>query len=167
MLSINDRDEFHTLRLVGLESHPEAFATDDEDWRSAPQETIDAMLRQSGSTGDRPIWGAFGPHLVGVVGLRREPRPSTRHKASLWGLYVDPNHRRKGVGKELLAELLRHAESMSGLEQIRLVVTADNAAAIALFDRFGFRSYGKEERARLVNGRYYDQVYMCRFLYKI
>lgn len=97
----------------------------------------------------------------------REPRPSTRHKATLWGLYVDPNHRRQGVGKELLTELLRHAESMPGLEQIRLVVTADNAAAIALFERFGFRAYGMEERARLVNGTYYDQIYVCRFLSKI
>jgi RimJ/RimL family protein N-acetyltransferase len=163
-LDIHDHTAFRGLRLASLEAHPSAFATDDEDWRDAPPEKIEAMLDAGGPTGNLPILGAFSPQLVGMIGLRRETRPSVRHKASLWGMYVDPHHRRAGVATDLVRALLAHARSLPDLEQVRLVVESDNEAAISLFGRLGFEAYGVERRARLVTGTYYDQVYMCAFL---
>ena len=163
-LDVQDYTAFRALRLAGLEGDPQSFATDDDDWRDAPRATIEAMLEAGGPTGDLPIVGAFSSQLVGMAGLRRETRPSVRHKASLWGLYVDPRHRRTGVASNLVRALLAHARSLPDLEPIRLVVDADNVAAISLFEGLGFDAYGVERRARLVGSTYYDQLYMCVFL---
>ena len=164
LLDLADYDAFRALRASSLEAHPESYSTDAQDWRQAPREKVDAMLSAGGPTGDLPIFGAFRPDLIGMVGLRREQRPVLRHKASLWGLYVDPNHRRATVATQLMTAAIDHASSQSELELVRLVVDADNTAAIAVFERSGFERYGLEPRARLVDGAYHDQVYMCRFV---
>ena len=157
-LGVADYEEFKAIRGASLEAHPESYATNGEDWRNAPREKIEALLVAD----DAPIIGAFRPRLIGIVGLRREGRPSVRHKASLWGLYVDPGHRREGVATALVSSVLTLASSLPGLELVRLVVDADNAAAISVFARSGFEQYGLEPRARLAVGRYHDQLYMYR-----
>ena len=162
LLGVTDHDAFRALRASSLKAHPESYATDAEDWRLASREKIDAMLSAGGPAGDLPIFGAFRPDLIGMVGLRREERPMLRHKASLWGLYVEPDHRRAKVATQLVAAAIEHARSPAELELLRLVVDADNTAAIAVFERSGFERYGLEPRARFVDGDYHDQLYMCR-----
>lgn len=157
-LDLADYEEFRAIRGASLEAYPESYATDSRDWRNAPRETVEALL----AADDAPIVGAFDPRLIGVVGLRREGRPSVRHKASLWGLYVDPVRRREGVATALVSFVLQHASSLLGLELVRLVVDAENGAAISVFARAGFEQYGLEPRARLAAGRYHDQLYMYR-----
>lgn len=52
---------------------------------------------------------------------------------------VLPAFRRQGVAGELVAELLRRAE---GLSFVTLEVRASNAAAIALYEKYGFEPVG-------------------------
>lgn len=159
-LDVGDYDGFRRLRGEGLDAHPEAFATDGRDWRRAPRETVDALL----SLDERPVLGLFDTELVGIVGLGLEERPAVRHKASLWGLYVTPRARGRGAARRLVESAIEHAAGIPRIEMLRLVVDADNAAAIAVFERAGFERYGLEPRARRVGATYRDQLYMCRFL---
>ena len=102
--------------------------------------------------------------LVGVVGLSRETRAKSRHKAVVFGMFVAPEHRRRGVGTALLAYAIAEARAQQGLEQLVLTVTASNASARRLYARHGFRSFGVEPRAIRVDGRYFDKDHMILLL---
>lgn len=58
-------------------------------------------------------------------------------EAEILTIATAPEHRRKGIARALLADLLDRA-STRGVRQIFLDVAADNAPARALYDRAGF-----------------------------
>lgn len=57
-------------------------------------------------------------------------------------LDVDPEHRRRGVGRLLFAELLLRLQR-AGASAVRLEVDVRNAAAQAFYRSFGFRRLGR------------------------
>jgi ribosomal protein S18 acetylase RimI-like enzyme len=164
-LDRQDRESYFRLRLSGLESHPEAFATSAGEWRNASPEKIDALLLLSEENRE-PILGAFhsSAEMVGSVCLIPETREAVRHKASLAALYVEQNWQQKGIGMRLVAETLRLARERAELMLVRLVVDSENRIALQLFEKAGFFIYGREPQARRVGDRYYDQSYMLCFL---
>lgn len=58
---------------------------------------------------------------------------------------VDPHHRRRGLGRRVLLELLAEGRRL-GAERATLEVAADNQAALVLYDRCGFRTAGVRRR---------------------
>jgi ribosomal protein S18 acetylase RimI-like enzyme len=55
-------------------------------------------------------------------------------------MYVAPEARRRGIGMALLGTLERHVASR-GLDWLQIVVSPNNAPAIALYAKAGFRDY--------------------------
>lgn len=83
-----------------------------------------------------------------------------RHRASL-GVSVVQAHWGKGVGPAMLQALLE-AMRPTGIEQIELVVVAENRKAIALYRRFGFVEFGRHPHAfRYRDGSYADLLLMA------
>ena len=114
------------------------------------------------------VFGAFvANELAGIVGLAREPRAKNRHKGSVFGMYVAPEHGRGGIGTALLRRVIETAQ-LEGIEQLILTVTDSNVPARTLYERSGFRSFGVEPRAIRVNEGvvdvYYDKNHMILFL---
>jgi ribosomal-protein-alanine N-acetyltransferase len=62
--------------------------------------------------------------------------------ARLYSIAVDPRSGRTGVGSALMGACERYAAA-HGCNLLRLEVRADNAAAIALYERLGFRQFGQ------------------------
>ena len=54
--------------------------------------------------------------------------------------------------------------SKQGIEQILLVVSADQQPAKRLYESFGFKYYGREERAQKIGRQYIDQYLMVLYL---
>ncbi len=80
--------------------------------------------------------------------------------ADVWHLMniaVDPASRRQGIASALLSEMLERAGQD---EQYTLEVRPSNATAIALYERFGFRSSGTRRRYYRDTGE--DAVIMWR-----
>jgi [ribosomal protein S18]-alanine N-acetyltransferase len=75
----------------------------------------------------------------------------------LMNIAVDPSLRRRGVARALLAEMLERAGRD---REYTLEVRTSNAPAIALYERFGFRSAGTRPRYYRDNGE--DAVIMWR-----
>ncbi|MGB2710450.1 MAG: ribosomal protein S18-alanine N-acetyltransferase [Conexibacter sp.] len=73
---------------------------------------------------------------------------------------VDPRERRQRIASSLLEALLERVESGSDGVQLTLEVRPTNAAAIALYERFGFRSAGTRPRYYQDNGE--DALIMWR-----
>jgi ribosomal-protein-alanine N-acetyltransferase len=60
-------------------------------------------------------------------------------------LAIDPAYQRQGLGQAMLLALLVSAQQR-GLERATLEVRASNQAAIALYEKFGFREAGRRQR---------------------
>ena len=78
----------------------------------------------------------------------------------LMNIAVDPKVRRQGIAAALLTELLERIDDGSGSAQLTLEVRPTNGAAIALYERFGFRSAGTRPRYYQDNGE--DALIMWR-----
>jgi ribosomal protein S18 acetylase RimI-like enzyme len=156
----SDASAFQALRLAGLRECPSAFSSSYEEECGTPLATIEGRLAPDSG---RNLFGAFdGSQLVGMVSVGREDARKLRHKAFIRGMYVAASHRSKGVGKQLLEQALAFAESMQGLRQVTLAVTAGNAAALALYESLGFNVIGYERCALLLNGVLHDEMQMVR-----
>jgi ribosomal-protein-alanine N-acetyltransferase len=75
----------------------------------------------------------------------------------LMNIAVEPNARRRGTASELLAGMIDRAGEDA---QYTLEVRTSNAGAIALYERFGFRSAGTRRRYYQDTGE--DAVIMWR-----
>lgn len=149
VLRRNDAAICRVLRLEGLRLHPEAFGTSFEEEESRSEAEFAARIPESPPD---VLFGAFlnaDPEapLVGMAGLRVQSRLKERHKATLYGMYVNAAARGRGVARGLIDRIIAHARDTPGIEIIQLVVTTENAAARALYDSAGFVVYGIERRS--------------------
>lgn len=151
-----DAPAYRALRLRSLREHPEAFTSSFEEDTLAPL----AVAQKRLASADLKFWGAFdGDTLFGTIGLDAETRAKNRHKATVVGMYVAAEHAGRGAGRALLDGLLHEARA-SGLELLVLTVTEGNDGAARLYERVGFKSFGIEPRAILVDGRAYAKNHM-------
>jgi diaminopimelate decarboxylase len=100
--------------------------------------------------------------VVGNVYVQRERHPVTSHVATL-GIAVAAEYRGRGVGSALLSEGFRWAAGV-GVEKIVLSVYPQNAAAIALYRKFGFVEEGRLARQSHKSTGYEDEILMAAWL---
>jgi RimJ/RimL family protein N-acetyltransferase len=80
-----------------------------------------------------------GEHIGNLYLLGIEPDASS---AEFHIFIAEAAHRRSGHGRAALARALDIAFRELGLERVKLAVLQDNAAAIALYERAGFKRTG-------------------------
>jgi ribosomal protein S18 acetylase RimI-like enzyme len=159
-----DADVFQALRLAALRECPSAFASSYEEEH---QTQIAVVAESLVAKADRCMLGAWlGSELVGILGLQREEMRKLAHKAFIWGMYVAPGARRRGVGRQLIDQALVRARSMNGVRQVNLGVNATNAEAIALYEAAGFTKFGIERGFMLLDGELHDELHMVRNIEK-
>jgi putative acetyltransferase len=113
------------------------------------------------TSGVRLIVAELDGEVVAYAGLHPQQMPRVSHAASI-GISVADAHTGKGIGKALLAALIDLGENWLGLRRLELDVFVDNAAAIALYERFGFVREGVKQKAALSEGVFKDVVMMAR-----
>ena len=161
----DDADEFRRLRLRALKEHADAFGSSYETESAAPIEATAERLRRNAEAEDSFTLGAYwGSRLVGMVGFYQEAREKTRHRGSIWGMYVPSEEQGKGVGRALLTRAIELARALPGLEQVELQVVTRNTRAVGLYSSLGFETYGTEPRALFVDGEYLDEEHMVLLL---
>jgi ribosomal protein S18 acetylase RimI-like enzyme len=90
----------------------------------------------------------------------RDTSDKGRHKGNIYGVYVSPEYRGKGLGRALLSRILEMARNDSSLEQILIAVATTQEAAKKLYGSLGFVTYGVEPRALKVGEQYIDEELM-------
>ncbi|HDR7794439.1 TPA: GNAT family N-acetyltransferase [Bacillus luti] len=163
LLTKVDAKQYWELRLQALQINSEAFLTTYEEAirQEKPLERVASNLSSNSSF----TFGAFNKenHLVGVVTLLTEEKEVCKHKGHIVAMYVDAEHRRNSLARDLIRKAIERAREMK-LEQLNLGVVSTNEAAKRLYESIGFKTYGIEKRAFKKNGVYSDDEYMVLFL---
>jgi putative acetyltransferase len=99
--------------------------------------------------------------VVGHLGLETFFRPRRRHVGEI-GMAVRDDWQGRGVGTALMVAVLDLADNWFDLTRVELSVYTDNAAAVALYKKFGFEIEGTHRCYAFRNGEYVDAYSMAR-----
>lgn len=132
----DDWESYRGIRLEMLLEAPDAFwfthadevGLDERGWRRQVERAWLVQAREGGE-------------VLGSAGLGPHWEPDREATATLFGMYVTPRARGRGVGELLVGAVLDEARRQ-GREEVVLEVVEDNAPAIALYERCGFVATG-------------------------
>lgn len=99
--------------------------------------------------------------VLGQLSVEVFQNPRRRHVATI-GMGVKASERGTGVGSMLLKAAIDFCERWVDVSRIELEVYTDNAAAIALYRKFGFEIEGTCRRYAFRDGQYVDAHVMGR-----
>ena len=159
-LEATDAGVYRALMLRAYSEHDTAFTSTFEERANKPVEWWTKRLQDPTSI----TLGAFdlGDALIGTVRLEAYQRLRERHKVQLTAMYVMKDYAGKGIGRRLLDEALVESRKLNSMELINLTVTADNLAAVRLYSKLGFQTFGRETRAVKATSAYLDKLHMWR-----
>jgi L-phenylalanine/L-methionine N-acetyltransferase len=100
--------------------------------------------------------------VVGNLGLETQPTRWRRRHVGQIGMAVRDDWQGKGIGTALMEAALDLADNWLNLTRVELSVFTENAAAIALYEKFGFEVEGTHRRYAFRNGAYVDSYSMAR-----
>ena len=129
-----------------------------EVFRTPEQQT--ELFSAASERGDLFVLAEVNGERVGEMNLRRGTREAFKHAAVL-GISVARAWRGKGVGSALLKHAIEWASTYGRLRRIELYVFASNAAAIRLYERFGFVVEGRRKGAVRVGDLFVDDLLMA------
>jgi RimJ/RimL family protein N-acetyltransferase len=126
-LGIADADRFKAMRVDAAPESPASVKPSSEE---EFEKSIDDFEKKLSWDSYNFILGAFdGDQLVGIAGLRRDRGKKIHHTAILWGIYVIPHYRARGMAKSLVKAILDIAAGIAEITQIKLSVHTRNAPA--------------------------------------
>lgn len=155
------------LRLLSLKESPLAFSDSYEDELKRNSQDYQMEIEPLFGLAESFILGCFTPgnSMVGFVKFVRDKRTKARHKAYLHSLYMKPEFRGKGFGKQLIRELFEAISPLDDLEQIHLWVLISETSAVEFYQSCGFRNQGTLVQNDLKIGQQYvDAMYMVKYL---
>jgi RimJ/RimL family protein N-acetyltransferase len=109
-------------------------------------------------------------HLVCLVAMKESDEPigmcglheiSLKDRCAEFGCAIgEPAHWGRGLGSELTALMVGYGFDTLNLNRIHLTVFDDNAAAIRVYEKAGFRREGVLRQGQYREGRYWDLLMM-------
>jgi ribosomal protein S18 acetylase RimI-like enzyme len=161
ILQAGDARLFHAFRLTGLRESPGSFGASLADELAMPEEVVAARITP---TEQSWVLGAFAASssLVGCIGWYRDKGAKVAHKSHIWGMYVAPDWRGRGIAQALVADVIARAGRAPGVIQVELFVSVENTRAARLYEAAGFERVAVLPRALLTDGRYIDDLLLIR-----
>ena len=116
--------------------------------------------RYAGGGAATRLVAVIGGKAIGMIFLAREENRRS-HVGSI-GMAVHDAYAGRGVGTALMAAIVDLADNWLQLKRLELSVYADNARAIALYERFGFEREGLSRAYAWRDGQFVDSLAMAR-----
>ena len=147
------------LRLTGLQTDAFAFGASYENEKKQPLSFFESHCIQTDS---KCFFGAFSDEqLVGLTSLVQDEAPKSKHNAHIYAVYTHPDYRGQGISTALLNAAIEMARTWTEVEFIQLGVATTNAAAIKVYERAGFKTWGTQFGAMKVDGDYVHEQWMA------
>jgi ribosomal protein S18 acetylase RimI-like enzyme len=159
-LTPGDAPAYRALMLQAYAQHPEAFTSSVAERAVLPLTWWEQRLSDASDAAEVVFGVRHGDQLVAAAGLSFDTREKARHKATLFGMYVELNARRHGLGAALVQRALAYTRSRAGVKLVQLTVTEGNHAAQALYTRQGFAAFGLEPMAVAVGDGFVAKIHM-------
>jgi ribosomal protein S18 acetylase RimI-like enzyme len=155
-LTDQDGEALWNFRMLALETDPWSFVESPEQLRGIPEHEYAERLRSTESANF--VFGAFDQQkLLGMVGFYQEIPAKRRHKGWIWGVFVAPEARGRGLGKLLMLRTIEKAKSLPELDMILLTVSVGQPAPRKLYESVGFRPIGIEPRGLKIGNQHIDE----------
>ena len=151
---------YRQLMLEAYALQPDAFTSSVAERVALPLSWWEARLQNSPQSTEIVMGVLIDGQLAGVAGIRFDMREKSRHKATLFGMYVRLHCRQTGLGKQLVSAAMACAKERAGVEIVQLTVTVGNRAAQTLYERCGFEPFGVEPCAVALDA--IDQAYVAK-----
>ncbi len=103
----------------------------------------------------------LGGKLIGIAGI--DLKDKTEKHEGVFGISVRDEYRGIGLGKKLMQATLD--EAVTNLPDLRIVtlgVFGGNKLAFEMYEKFGFREYGRLAEGVFRKGEYDDHIYMYK-----
>jgi ribosomal protein S18 acetylase RimI-like enzyme len=167
-----DAERYMRLRLRMLNAAPWAFRASPEDDEALDLAHLAKMLAAEryatfAIEAPNPIDSEAGLHeahahsvLVAAASITRAKQHKFAHRATIWGVFVEPAHRGKGLGRAVMTAAIALARTWPGVDFIDLGVSENSPEAQRLYESLGFEQWGREPEAIEHERRRYDEIYM-------
>jgi L-phenylalanine/L-methionine N-acetyltransferase len=128
-----------------------------------PWQSYDAFRERLSrpETGVHRLVAVVDGRVVGGLVLELAQNPRRADCASM-GMSVNTEFHNRGVGAALMAAMVELADNWLGVRRIELTVWTDNAAAIHLYEKFGFVVEGTARQYARRAGQLVDAHFMAR-----
>lgn len=149
--------DFKKVRIQALKNDPQAFGESVED----ALKKSDELYRQRAKSGYDGIetWLVFAEAekntLVGMMGAYKK----TETQANIFGVYVAPEFRGKGISKKLFLNLIDRIKTNDKITTLELMVNKKQTTALKLYESYGFKITG-EESIKLGDGNIHQEFIM-------
>lgn len=157
----DENDTAKVLEIFDLTHAQTDFLLTYPDEKTFTFEEEEEFLRRSAeSDRDVEIIAVVDGGVVGSAGFYPiGKREKIKHRAEL-GISVDMNYWGLGIGRSLLDACIECAEQ-AGFEQLELQVIGENERAVRLYERAGFKEFGRNPKGfKTRDGKYQDLVDM-------
>lgn len=98
--------------------------------------------------------------LIAAAGIHRVRNPKFSHRARLWGIFVSPDHRGRGLGRAVTSAALDLARTWNGVERVDVAVSDNSPAALHIYQSLGFIEWGREPESTRHDGKRYDEIFL-------
>ena len=133
---------FKAVRLAALEDAPHAFSsTYAQESELADSEWLARVVRMNGDKG-AGFLAMEGDSACGIVASFLNENDDTR--AQLVSMWTAPTHRRQGIGRLLVNQVVLWAR-LRKVRTLLLMVTSNNEPAMRFYERLGFTRTGRTE----------------------
>ena len=160
-LAASEWETYKNLRLEALREDPQSFGDNfvemallgDDHWKEEFENPKSFIL--VARDGKAPF---------AMAAAYQEDGEKMQHIAYVWGVYAKKSYRGKGIGRQLMEELLDEIGKTREIEKVDLNVNTSQLAAVRLYEKLGFEIVGTLHNELKVEGKYYDEHLMEKFL---
>jgi ribosomal protein S18 acetylase RimI-like enzyme len=161
-LNPSDWPVYKELRLRALQEEPQAFGASYAENLSRPDSYWMERLSEVANGKNWLLFAKEGGNLIGMMGgFRKKEEPEDT--VNIIAVYVVGEARGKGVSKKLMQTMLQEFENDPTIGRVKLSVNKDQAAAVGLYESFGFKVTG-EENVKMGDGKFHDELNMEKMI---
>lgn len=158
-------DAAQLLEVMGVINSQTEFLAEDEVGMGLPVELLENQLQLLHENPTNLLLVALdGEKIVGTASIRSHDEKRIAHIGEV-GISILRQYWHIGLGSVLMEELLAWAKETKVLRRLELTVQKQNIAAIALYQKFSFKTEATMERgARGDDGRFLTCLLMSRMI---